>query len=170
MKKKSTEEPSRFPYDPDGFARRDYRVVDVAKVAALFLRDGDEDYAHAALRALRLMDVCDRVLRGNANQREAAKVYSDKLKATGGGAHAITPFKRGIKFITGEKRADRAETAFLTFLEVASRGADKRQIAADYSACEAGFSGEELVRMRSKYDALRDNGTLTGRKRRHSKK
>ncbi len=62
MKRSEDDEPTRFRDDPEFFTQQDIRTVDLASVAARLLGPRDDDYANAALRALRLMHVCASVL------------------------------------------------------------------------------------------------------------
>ncbi len=168
MKRSKDEEPSTFPYDPDFFTARDIRTVDLARVAALFLGPEDEDYANAALRALRLMHVCASVLNRNRRLWDAAKITDKRLAAAGAAGLDVTiPFKQAIKIITGERRKKRAEAAFLSYMETTMPDATKKQLVAEYSEAEQdGFTGRELLAVQSKFDALREEGRLAGKKRR----
>jgi len=167
MKRSEDDEPTRFRDDSEFFTPRDIRTVDLARVAARLLGPRDDDYANAALRALRLMHVCASVLNRNRNRRDAATRAKAKLAAVGAtGLYSRTPFFPGIKAITGEKRRDRAEAAFLSYLEATMPDATKAELAAEYADAEQhGFTGQELFVMQSKFNALRESGRLAGKKR-----
>lgn len=81
LKLSEDDKPTRFRDDPEFFTQRDIRCVDLANVAARLLTPSDNDFANAALRALRLMHVCASVLNWNRKRWDAAtRAKENKVK------------------------------------------------------------------------------------------
>jgi len=138
------------------------------------LRANYESDSHAADAALRLIDTCARLLEHNQahaeREMQTRKIY-EKLGLKPGDP---IPFRDGMKIITGQSRAERAEADFISFLR-----ADAKVFQPDrVEECTAemfadlekdAFDLEYVLIARQLFEEYRVAGLL-GKKRRAGKK
>lgn len=146
----------------------DFPLELTAKIAAQLLQ-GD-DYAKAANRALSLLQECKQRLKANKEAKESylaafmhANVSPDFEVPEG---LFKVPFGPAIKKVTGQKRSDRAETDYLTFLEATNPSQNKAERTAALKIEEReGIDAALVQKLSARFEKLRDEGKLGKRRR-----
>jgi hypothetical protein len=148
----------------------DYPLELVANIASRLLRD--EDYADAVCRALRLLQVCDQTQKTIKDRKELLQ-----LEAATGNDDFEYPeglfrmsYGEAIKFITGQRRHDRAEEDYLVFLEVTKPSQTKSERTNALKSEERdGIDVGMARKLRDHFNELRAQGNL-GKRARPSEK
>jgi hypothetical protein len=133
-----------------------------AKIAAMLLK-GDE-FEEASEGALTLLNFCWRklerarlaVMKRRAVEKEFVRlgVNEDPL-----------PFKLALRIITGQKRLDRAEPDFLSFVQAKYANWSKPRLSGWWDIRQRiGMSIDQVVKFRDQFHAMRAEGDLGKRK------
>jgi hypothetical protein len=129
-----------------------------------------ESFSGAAEAALRLIDTCARLLERNRSHAELVKQELEIYAALGVEPGEDIPFPLGVKYATGQARAERAEEDFITYLKAEGRDRYPDQ-ATEYAAERLaqfereGFSVELLQIARQLFEKYRESGALEKRRR-----
>jgi hypothetical protein len=139
-----------------------------ARIAAILL-DGD-NFEDASERALLLLNICSRRLE-QENHALAMVNRMDTEFSRLGLTQDPVPFKHALKVITRQKRFDRAEADFLTFLELLRPEWSKAKRSAVFDGCRrTGFKRERVLDFVSHFFEMRAAGKLDKRRWNRKKK
>ena len=138
------------------------------------LRANYESDSHAADAALRLIDTCARLLEHNQSlverEMQTRKIY-EKLGLKPGDP---IPFRDGMKIITGQSRAERAEADFISFLRADAKVFQPDRVEECTAEMFADLEKDEFILeyvliARQLFEEYRETGLLE-KKRRAGKK
>jgi hypothetical protein len=149
-------------FDNLGFPATPFPLELHAKIAALLL-EGD-NFEEASERAILLLNICSRRL-DEAKHWVAMRTTMEKKFNRLGLYEDSVPFPRALKIITGQKRFDRAESDFLTFLQVKYPKWSKAMLGAVWDGVtRKGFKRERVLTFFAQFAEMRAQGKLGKRK------
>jgi hypothetical protein len=147
----------------------EYPLELVANIASRLLVG--EDYQGAANRALRLLQACNQTQEKIKDRKEF--LNAKFMRAAGEsddfefpeGLYRM-PYVEAIKFITGQKRHDRAEEDYLRFSEAIKPSQSKSELNKALKLEESqGIDAGIARKLRRQFDELREQGKLDKRAR-----